>query len=290
MISSTGSTQKGILTAPTKIDHQFPSPSAPKESGLKDPPDKGVTNCGAEVTALPIELNVTQQDYGSMNIQTSQPEELKDKGISNPWEAQEGWVYMGHGEWLSVDRTQDEQQPVTQIEQEPKWIRQWLEKNDQDIQTSILVRRLGYPNRWGGTKIEVDSKWNLEEFQQLLGNYWDREVVDWLRYGWPGGRLPTLNPPGLSAKNHKGATEHPAQLARYIEREKTYGAVMGPYNKIPFSTNIGISPLSTRPKKDSQDRRVILDLSFPIGNSGNDGIPKDTYLGLATKTHIPQNR
>ena len=40
---------------------------------------------------------------------------------------------------------------------------------------------------------------------------------------------------------------------------------------------IGISPLSSRPRKDSLRRRVILDLSFPFGNSVNDGIDKHVY-------------
>ena len=88
-----------------------------------------------------------------------------------------------------------------------------------------------------------------------------------------------LKPP----KNHKGATQFPEQMTKYIQKEITYDVVMGPYNKIPFEDNVGISRLSTRPKRDSEERRVILDLSFPIGNAVNDGIPKDTYLGLAAE-------
>ena len=42
------------------------------------------------------------------------------------------------------------------------------------------------------------------------------------------------------------------------------------------------------PKKGSQDRRVILDLSFPIGNSVNDGIPKDSYMGFDAKLTFPR--
>ena len=63
---------------------------------------------------------------------------------------------------------------------------------------------------------------------------------------------------------------------------------MGPYEKIPFQTKVGISPLSTRPKKNSDDRRVILDLSFPIGNGVNDGILKDNYMGLTAKLSFPK--
>ena len=145
----------------------------------------------------------------------------------------------------------------------------------------------GYPNRWGA-RVEVDSTWNLKLMENLLRDYEDAEVVQWLRYGWPTGRLPTLPGPDLSNRNHKGAVDFPEQLKRYIEKEGRYGAVMGPYKRIPFSGRVGISPLSTRPKRESKDRRVILDLSFPIGNAVNDGIPKDSYMGFSAKLTFPR--
>ena len=38
-------------------------------------------------------------------------------------------------------------------------------------------------------------------------------------------------------------------------------------------------PLNTVGKRDSEERRVIVDLSWPCGHSVNDGIPSDSYLG-----------
>ena len=40
-----------------------------------------------------------------------------------------------------------------------------------------------------------------------------------------------------------------------------------------------VSLLNTTDKRDSPNCRVIMDLSFPPGNSVNDRIPKDSYLG-----------
>ena len=122
----------------------------------------------------------------------------------------------------------------------------------------------------------------------MLGDYYDKELLEWLRYGWPTGRLPSLRPRGQSTQNHKGATVHPEHLQAYIKKEQKYQAVMGPFKKIPFKDNVGISPLSTRPKKGSTDRRVILDLSFPIGDAVNDGIPKDSYMGFIAKLTFPR--
>ena len=56
--------------------------------------------------------------------------------------------------------------------------------------------------------------------------------------------MPWLKPPELSTKNHKGATDFPEHLEKYIEKEKKYKAVIGPFGKLPFTSYMGISPLS----------------------------------------------
>ena len=209
------------------------------------------------------------------------------KQEANPWEAQTGWLYIGHGEWAQGETQEEGSNHGSKLEQEPMWVKNWLAKQDDDVKRHEKVWEKGYPNRWGA-RIRVDSAWSADLLKELLQGYEDAEVVEWIRYGWPSGRLPTLPPPGMSHKNHKGATEYPEHLKKYISKELSYGAVMGPYHKIPFKASTGISPLSTRPKKGSEDRRVILDLSFPIGKAVNDGIPKDSYLGFATNLTFPK--
>ena len=121
-----------------------------------------------------------------------------------------------------------------------------------------------------------------------MEGYKDKDIVEWLRYGWPSGRLPTLPEPCKTTKNHKGAAEYPTELMKYIQKEKGKEAVMGPFDKMPFRARVGISPLTTRPKKSSTDRRVILDLSFPMGQAINDGMSKDEYIGLEAKLTFPK--
>ena len=43
----------------------------------------------------------------------------------------------------------------------------------------------------------------------------------------------------------------------------------------------------TKEKRDSTKRRIILDLSWPLGASVNDGIPKEEYLGEPFKLTLP---
>ena len=63
---------------------------------------------------------------------------------------------------------------------------------------------------------------------------------------------------------------------------------MGPFSQIPFKGNrVGVSPLSTRPKKSSADRRTIHMLSYPEGASVKDYTPKDTCLGKPIALEYP---
>ena len=68
-------------------------------------------------------------------------------------------------------------------------------------------------------------------------------------------------------------------MQNYLKKEKSHGAILGPYKQNPFCCNIAVSPLNSVPKKETDERRVILDLSFPKGSSINDFVSKDFYLG-----------
>ena len=104
------------------------------------------------------------------------------------------------------------------IKWDPDWIQARRAKEDKDITLHQEVLEKGYPNRWGA-RIPVKTKWNLDRFEQLLSEYEDKEVVDLLWFGWPTGRLPTVGEPSKTHRNHKGATDFPEAVSRYIEKE-----------------------------------------------------------------------
>ena len=52
---------------------------------------------------------------------------------------------------------------------------------------------------------------------------------------------------------------------KYIEEEVAHSALEGPFDSPPFSPWCVTSPLMTREKADSEDRQIIVDLSFPEG-------------------------
>ena len=76
-------------------------------------------------------------------------------------------------------------------------------------------------------------------------------------------------------KNLRSAMEHPDVVQEYLENEIREKRVIGPFDKgtIPLAqvNRFGVIPKSHQPHK----WRLIVDLSYPRGNSVNDGVPKD---------------
>jgi len=60
-----------------------------------------------------------------------------------------------------------------------------------------------------------------------------------------------------------------------------------PFASNPFNNHLVISPLNSVIKANSEEKRVIMDLSFPQGKSVNDGINKNEYLGKHVELHYP---
>ena len=215
---------------------------------------------------------------------THKGERQDQHGGPEIWEHQA--TYLGHGEWDTMDEPLN-MAKSKKLEEMDNQDRIQLETEDTDIMRAKAVKEKGYPNMYGA-KIPVKSGWNLQALEHHLKDYHDKEVIEGIRYGWPTGRLPTLQDPARTFKNHQGATEHPEALKKYIRKEKAKGAILGPYTKIPFTEKVGISPISTRPKKNSSERRIIIDLSFPHGEAVNDGMVKSYYMGFKAELRFPR--
>ncbi len=150
-------------------------------------------------------------------------------------------------------------------------------KNVEGIELHNAVVKSGVPN-YVGCRLPVDSKIDVEFLEKQTEDYADKVVVEFLKFGWPVGVEGPCSP-SVTHRNHKDATLFPEQVERYIKKEFTYNAILGPFSSNPFQGDLFLSPLNSVPKKDSLERRVILDLSCPRGNSVNDAVPSDSYLG-----------
>ena len=74
-------------------------------------------------------------------------------------------------------------------------------------------------------------------------------------------------------KNHRSSLQHFKAVSSKLDRELAEGKIAGPFPTKP--PGVILSPLAAVPKKDSNDIRIIHDLSFPLGNSVNSHIPRE---------------
>ncbi len=158
-------------------------------------------------------------------------------------------------------------------------VESWFHLNEEVIES-------GFPN-YRGLRIPVPSGLCFEAWDCLLSEYEDKEIVDCMRFGWPIGAYREVSVSDGHKRNHGGAREFPAQVEKYLQKEVSFGAILGPFDTNPLPGRLHVSPLNTVPKRGSDDRRVIVDLSFPEGDSVNSAIDKDFYEGKFFDLQFP---
>ena len=112
----------------------------------------------------------------------------------------------------------------------------------------------------------MKSGLNIDKWEQILWDYPDQILLQYLKFGFP---LSLTDPDQLSntnVKNHYSATQYPTAVQEYLHKEIQLGAILGPTD---FVNSSHFHSMLTRPK-DSDKRRVILNLSHPYGGSVND--------------------
>ena len=154
------------------------------------------------------------------------------------------------------------------------------------IEAHKYVKQSGKPN-FLGCRVPVKSQLNVKAWKDMLRGYWDKQLLllHLLEFGFPldFNRGSKLN---CDYKNHSSATDNPRDVEAYLMEELQHGAIMGPFDEIPIP-NCHFSPFMTREKSGSQNRRVIVDLSWPKHASVNTGIDKASYLGTEFNLTFP---
>ena len=111
-------------------------------------------------------------------------------------------------------------------------------------------------------------------------------LVHGLTHGFDIGA--TVAPSVPHPKNHRSAVDHPEEVTKAIIKELENGHIAGPFLNPPLE-NLHCSPLGAR-EKDDGSYRLIMDLSFPFGDSVNDHISKEDfsvqYTGFDSATEL----
>ena len=157
-----------------------------------------------------------------------------------------------------------------------------LAPDDFELYTEVI--RYQCPN-YRGAQRDIDPSFPHQLWDELLSSYSDKQVVTYMRYGWPtsymGQALPILD-----LKNHASSVRQPEAVSSFLSKELRLGGLAGPFTESPFEW-LRQNPLMTREKKVKDEYRVILDLSFLEGLSVNSSIPKLLYDGSPYKLHLP---
>ena len=151
------------------------------------------------------------------------------------------------------------------------------------IRLHRIVSQSGKPN-YLGCRIPVISQLNITAWRKHLNTSWDQQIVDLLEFGFPldFDRNIQLQSTEL---NHKSAIQFKDQVEKYIQEELSFKAICGPFENKPI--NCHISPMMTREKQDSDNRRTIIDLSWPHNASVNSGVSKFSYLNTCFTLTYP---
>lgn len=160
------------------------------------------------------------------------------------------------------------------------------ENNKYDVQLAQLIVDSQKYN-FEGMKIPLRTRWNTDVFSQLMGEDGDQQVIQFIKYGWPIDRERNLTIPDAKGRNHSGANQFPHAVDKHIQEEIDFDAVVGGFAGKPME-QFATSPINTRPKRSSDNRRIILDLSWGKDEpSINEGLSKYQYLGKAVRLKYP---
>ena len=154
-----------------------------------------------------------------------------------------------------------------------------------DIKLLHSTVKNGTTHNFLGAQVQVKGQLDPDKWEMRLHDYWDVQLCSLIRYGFP---LDFDSNSHLLYEliNHSSATHHHKDVKAYLEEEKHFNAIYGPYSEPPLE-NMHFSPFLTREKPGAKHRRVIVDLSFPHGSSVNAGVQPESYLGTPFLLTLP---
>lgn len=147
------------------------------------------------------------------------------------------------------------------------------------------IKQHNLPN-FLGARVALKSGLNIDTWYEYLSDYHDPLLPEFLKFGWPlGYNIPEV--PATTVDNHPSALFHLKAVNDFVATELTYDAIIGPFDEDPFEPWFRTSPLMTRAKKGTDERRIIVDLSFPPKKSVNDGIDPSDHFGMDITYSLP---
>ena len=154
------------------------------------------------------------------------------------------------------------------------------------IRAHEAVKESGRFN-FDGCRIPIPTPIRYDRIREALGDVVsskEQRVLRLLKYGMPIDCKPGFGV-RRKQKNHFSAGSFKEAINDYLGKNVKCQALLGPFDISPIP-DLCFSPLMSVPKEGAK-RRVIVDFSFPPGQSINDGIPRATYLEFEVDFSLP---
>ncbi len=94
------------------------------------------------------------------------------------------------------------------------------------LKNSVLPNVLGARQR-------IKTGLAVDQWSHLLSNYWDIQLLDFIKYGFPMEVNPLNFTPNQGVHNHPSANEFPNDVCKYLKTEIEHGAILGPFRTPP---------------------------------------------------------
>ena len=88
---------------------------------------------------------------------------------------------------------------------------------------------------------------NISAWEEHLRNYYDTQLIDFLKYGFPLDMVHNAIIDSKFVDNHPTASQYPQDIGKYIDKEIQHNAILGPFDEPPI-TGLHCSPMLTRPQ------------------------------------------
>ena len=120
-----------------------------------------------------------------------------------------------------------------------------IDSIDKCLQVANIIRNTGLPN-YRMARIPLTSGLNIPAWEHELQGYPDDRLLQYLKFGFP---LSLTSPDSLhnqEVSNHFSAPQYPQDIQKYLSKETSLGAMLGPVDSIN-SKEFHCSPLMSRP-------------------------------------------
>ena len=155
---------------------------------------------------------------------------------------------------------------------------------DKCLQVANIILSTAKPN-YQEARIPIVSGLNIKMWEKYLQDYPDDRLIQYIKFGFPLSIQDRSQLHNTNVCNHYSALQYPTDIQKYLHKEIELGAMLGPQDSVDHP-EYHCSPLMSRPK-EGDNRRVILDLSYPRGQSLNDHVSKDRFDGNLFALKLP---